>query len=224
MGFASKKEALSKGPVVRALDEMSAGPDARVRLTALRDALKEALVYVRDDKRQPDFPTLADVIRDYLFTFWSKMRTNGQPDPDKLNTMTTYLKDFWFGPQPHEYATFPTRGIYGMGLLKAIDSSLRGSPDPLPMDAYWFIHADRVEVITLESARQVTVLISTPPPVSDIYTTDRRAACEAWVTTATADAVHTEVSPPDLDPSQPITPVDPRSGDRICTYKIEGGP
>jgi hypothetical protein len=225
MGFASKEEALSKGPVVRALDEMSAGGNARQRLTALRDAIKAALVYQSGDKRQPDFPTLADVIRNNLFAYWSSMQdAHGQPDPAKLDNMTNYLKTYWFGDKPLEYSKFRTRAIYGMGLLKAIDSSLRGKPNPLPIDGYWFIHADRVELISLESSRQVTLLVSTPLPESDLYSaSDRRAACDAWVATHTDKPVHTEVSPPDLDPTQPPTPVK-RSGYRICTYKVEGGP
>jgi hypothetical protein len=227
MGYASTDEALSKGPVVRALDEMSTSDHARERLTALRDAIKNAAVYQGDDPRFPDFPTLSDVIRNKLFAYWSKMQdASGNPDGGKLDNMTDYLKTYWFGDKPREYPAFPTRAIYGMGLIKALDSSLRGKPNPLPIDGYWFIHADRVELVSLESSRQVTLLISTPPPVSDLYrASNRQAACDAWVTTATDKAVHLEVSPPDLDPAKPITPVSPRrTGYRICTYKIEGGP
>src|SRR5215204_5615161 len=142
MGFASKEEALSKGPVVRALDEMSTATNARDLLVALREAIRAGLIYQGGDKRKPDFPSLADIIRNYLFAHWSKMKdARGNPDNSKLDNMTEYLKKFWFGDKPVEYSTFPTRAIYGMGLLKAVDSSLRGKPQPLPIDGYWFIHA-----------------------------------------------------------------------------------
>src|SRR5262249_37882917 len=141
MGFVSKDEALAKGPVVRALDEMSIRPDARQLLTALRDKIVAAAVYQDPEQRRPDFPNLSDIIKNHLFAYWSKMQdSQGRPDPVSLNGMTGYLEDNWFGPQPQEYPRFPTRAIYGMGLIKAIDSSLRGTPNPLPIDGYWFIH------------------------------------------------------------------------------------
>src|SRR5262249_40725448 len=209
MGFVSAAEALAKGPVVRALDEMSLSANARQRLTELRDQIRQCLVYQVDDAtgtediRRPDFPDLTDVLKNHLLAYWSKMHDNsGQLDQDSLDNMANYLEDNWFGDEPLEYPRFPTRAIYGMGLLKVIDSSLRGRPNPLPIDGYWFIHCDRFELIVLESPRQVTLLIATPAPVGKLYaTTDRRAACEAWITCATDGPVAFEVSPPDLDPA-----------------------
>jgi hypothetical protein len=235
MGFVSKDEALAKGPVVRALDEMSLGTNSRQLLTQLRDRLVQAIVYPFQespgvpDRRRPDFPTLNEVIKTYLLSYWSKMRPGGQLDQKALDSMAAYLDENWFGPNPHEYARFATRAIYGMGLIKAIDSSLRGKPNPLPIDSYWYIHADRFELISLESERQITLIIATPTPVGELYSTiDRRAACEAWVTTAIDRPVHLEVFPPLLDPNRPIAPGDPAivspRAYRISTYKVEGGP
>src|SRR5262249_25335473 len=139
MGFVSKDEALAKGPVIRALDEMSLSANSRQLLTQLRDRLQQAAVYPEEkpgvaDHRRPDFPTLTDVIKDFLFRYWSKMKQ----DQKALDSMAAYLDENWFGPSPHEYARFATRAIYGMGLIKAIDSSLRGRPNPLPIDGYWY--------------------------------------------------------------------------------------
>jgi hypothetical protein len=230
MGFVSKDEALAKGPIVRALDEVSTRNDARQILTTLKDNIKADVTYPfatdPSDETRPDFPHLTNVLKDYLLTYWS-----GVASKQALDDMANYLDRYWFGDQPREYAGFPTRGIYGMGLLKAIDSSLRGQPAPRPIDAYWYIHADRFEVISLESPRQVTLLISTPTPVSSRYAgRSPMGACEAWVTATTDKDVGLEVSPPDLNPSKPIDPNDPqhtgvvtRHGYRICTYKIVGG-
>ncbi len=234
MGIASRDEALSKGPVVRALDEMSSDSNALQRLTELRDQLNRALVFPFEelpgvkDVRRPDFPTLTDVLKNHLLIYWSKMNPGGKLDQAALDQIADYLEKNWFGQKPQEYPAFPTRGLYGLGLIKALDSSLRGKSSPLPIDSYWFTHNDRFEVISLESERQVTLLIATPPPVGALYATSNpRAACEAWVTTATDRAVGLEVSPPDLDPNQPIAAgagLVNRSGYRICTYKIVGGP
>ena len=61
MGFVSKEEALAKGPVVRALDEMSADRNARQLLTAFRDAIIADAVYQSSDPRQPDFQIVQNV-------------------------------------------------------------------------------------------------------------------------------------------------------------------
>ena len=182
----------------------------------------------KKDVRRPDFPTLATVLKNYLLVHWSKMKPGGQLDQLAVDQMTNYLEVNWFGQAPREYPAFPTRGLYGMGLIKAIDSSLRGKPDPLPIDSYWFTHCDRFELVCLESNRQVTLLIATPPPVGGIYAASNpRAACEAWVTTATDMPVGLEVAPEKLDPNQAIAAgpaIVNLSGYRICTYKIVGGP
>lgn len=234
MGFTSNNEALSKGPVVRALDEMSSDRNALQRLTELRDQLIRALVFPFEespgvkDVGRPDFPTLTDVLKNYLLIYWSKVNPGGKLDQAALNNIADYLEKNWFGRTPYEYPAFPTRGLYGMGLIKALDSSLRGKPSPLPIDSYWYTHSDRFELVCLESERQVTLLIATPPPVGALYATSNpRAACEAWVTTATDKPAGLEVSPPDLNLNQAITPaagIVNRSGYRICTYKIVGGP
>jgi hypothetical protein len=226
MGFVSKDEALAKGPIVRALDEVSTRDDARQILTVLKDKIAADVTYPfatdPNDQTRPDFPHFTDVLKNNLLKYWS-----GAPSQQDLDDMANYLDRYWFGSQPREYAGFPTRGIYGMGLIKAIDSSLRGQPAPKPIDAYWYIHADRFELISLESARQVTLLIATPTPVSSRYAgRSPMGACEAWVTGATDRDLGLEVSPPDLDPSKPIGPntgVVTRHGYRICTYKIVGG-
>jgi hypothetical protein len=246
MGFASTQEALAKGPVVRALDQMSQGSNAQQRLTALRDALVSGIVYAVDpitkntDYRRSDCPGLTDILKDHLLIYWSEMNPGGQLDRSRLEAVANYLNENWFGDKPQEFARFQTRAIYAMGLIKALDSSLRGGSGPLPIDSYWFIHDDRFELVTLESKWQVTLLIATPVPVGARYAMDRRGACDAWVTVATDGPVFLEVDPTQLKPApgqgltagapgivgsgNPGTALAPRQGYRVCTYKISGGP
>src|SRR5262245_46966538 len=107
MGFVSKDEALAKGPVLRALDEMSTSASSGQRLKALFDALVAAAVYATDggapDHGRPDFPTLTNVLKENLLRYWSKLNPGGVLDTKALDETAEYLETYWFGPTPREY-------------------------------------------------------------------------------------------------------------------------
>jgi hypothetical protein len=69
-----------------------------------------------------------------------------------------------------------------MGLLKTIEESLKGQPDPLPIDSWWLIGHDRFEVITLISKQLATMLVATPRPGGATPTAIWSADAEGYTT------------------------------------------
>ena len=69
-----------------------------------------------------------------------------------------------------------------MGLLKNIEESLKGQPDPLPIDSWWLIGHDRFEVITLISKQLATMLVATPRPSGATPTAIWSADAEGYTT------------------------------------------
>jgi hypothetical protein len=227
--FVGIGEGLAKGPVVKALDKLSRDGGSRAGPADSLKTLRDNLIGNMDppdlkgaEPAVVDFPGLTGVIKEHLLGASGLF-------PDKLDQIAEYLDKYWFADKPREYARFHMRSLYGSGLLKVIDSSLRGGARPTPIDAYWYLHADRVEMITLEGPNQITFIVATPPPTSPRYANmPADAACEAWITTTTEVDTAFEVWPPRLDYGTKLVEGDKstgwteRLGYRVATYKIAG--
>jgi hypothetical protein len=139
-----------KGSVCYGLDEISKGAGARGRLTKLRKAIA-ALA--------PSYAGLADVFDKLALSH--VFRT-----PAVRQKMVAHLKASWF-TSSSKAAFFkgkPVARIYAEGVLKAIDLSLKRKGAPLPIDAWWLLDSKEVQLISLASPTQVTLVIHTPRP------------------------------------------------------------
>ncbi|GAB4226480.1 MAG: hypothetical protein Kow0032_04160 [Methyloligellaceae bacterium] len=190
MGFRGKDESVSKGPVVRALEEISRGKDAKARLEALRAGILAAA--------EKDFAGLGEVFRENLLRHWSAVDAKG---PDLINRMAAYLAQNWFSEELNDFG-HKTAEIYARGILSAIDASLRGGDPPLPIDSVWIVNHERVEMVVLERPDLILLLILTPETDDKRYEgEDPRAACDAWVTTESTKRYALEVDALKLDPA-----------------------
>jgi len=141
-----------KGQILRALDLLSTGPDARSKLEGLAGAIHNIA--------SNNFEDFANVIEQFLF---APLNLTQSRSPDSM----AHIRNQWL--DPHSPTTFfpddqPIAPIFAGGMLVAVDKSLDGKPDPKPIDAWWIMDHTTFEVITLVSERQVTMLLCTPPP------------------------------------------------------------
>lgn len=183
MAATNPNDPCAKGPVTYCLDEISVGDDARVRL----DALRQAVIDLKDN----DYRGLEKVFAKKLFNkFYNK---------EQIKKITGYLKNCWFDEKTGWWPSFqPIAPIYAEGLLRALNASLR-SDEPLPIDSYWIIGHGQVELLTLVSKGQVTLLIATPPPIELAPKGVWSESSEAWVTARRAGKSVYEVDPTDND-------------------------
>jgi hypothetical protein len=171
MAFVAPNDPVGKGPVTVCLDRMSTSSQARSSL----ERLQLAIIALGPD----NFRGLERVFAEHLFP--------GFYTPDQITRITAYLKQYWFDEETGWWPTFqPIAPIYAVGLIQTINASLARKGDPLPIDSYWILNHNHVEMINLASARQVTLLIATPPPPelgpsgiggeeSQVWVTSRRA-------------------------------------------------
>ncbi len=145
---------VAKGPIPYCLGQMSIRPNARALLEELRSGIESA--------HSNDFRELAAAFDKYLF----------QPTnfgAEKGTQATALLQKNWFdarSPDAFFPAFQPIAPLYAAGVLKTLELSLNGRPAPLPIDAWWVLGYAQVELINLVTARQVTLLITTPyPPI-----------------------------------------------------------
>ncbi len=168
----------AKGPIPHWLDQSSTGEGARTRLAALLDAIKNL------DSTYQGLETVFDTC------LASAMCTDALLRPRLLD----HLKDHWFNDGPDGY--FPGQQVaqkYAEAVIKTLELSLNGKPDPVPINAWWIIHADNdVKMLTLAGvdsygvtvSSSVTLLICTPMPPPSGAPTNRSlwGDAEAWVT------------------------------------------
>jgi hypothetical protein len=145
---------VAKGPITYCLDRLSTAPNAREALGALKQAI-QGLAGI-------GYQGLEKAFEIHLC----------QPvymDVQRSSKVTAYLKQHWFDASSVD-AYFrdqqPIAEIYAAGVINAIDESLKGAPDPIPIDAWWVLGHPGVQMITLVSKRQVTLLIATAAPPS----------------------------------------------------------
>lgn len=172
---------VAKGAVTRCLDALSIQADARPRLEVLR----AAVIGLRD--RQ--FVGLEAVFAEHLFR---EFYTAGQ-----IAAITAYLGRYWFSEETGWWPGFqPVAPIYAHGLIQALNVSLgAGKGQPLPFDSYWLVGHDKVELITLASDRQLTLLIATPTPPEPAPAGIASESSEVWVTARRAGRTAQEIDP-----------------------------
>ena len=168
----------SKGAVCYCLDEFSTGRGARARIQKLKDAV---------DAIAPTYAGLADVFGTVLLPYVYKRASERQ-------RIVAHLQSYWFDPDaPHPYFPGqPVARIYGQGLSKALELSLKGRR-VVPFNAWWILDSDRFRLLTLIDADpqgatiggNVTLLILTPRPQHEGRPTKTAllgTEAEAWLT------------------------------------------
>jgi hypothetical protein len=170
------QKSVTKGPVTYALDEISVHPDARVLMTKLKEAI-EALSPI-------GYENLEVVLEQYL------MRPTLN-DPAKSMAAAGYLNQLLFNqksPDLYFPDEQPIAETFALGVLKCLNESLAGAPDPIPIDAWWLIRYGRFDVINLVTPRQVTLLFASPTPKGKFGSNFWSAMGKAWVTGQSAVA------------------------------------
>jgi hypothetical protein len=185
---------LAKGPVPCCLDEISRGRGARERLQRLHDAIAAIA---------PHYRGLADVFGEHLLGYVFR-------DADERRRIVRHLQVHWFDDASAE-AFFPGQGvavIYGQGVLKTLELSLRGRP-PVPINAWWLVEAEHVRMLNIADVDSdgvpisslITLLITTPRP-KGAGTSDRvpihGEVAHAWMS-ARQDG---EISTTEMGPSR----------------------
>ena len=201
-GFAPN-DPVAKGPVTVCLDQISTGKDARARLERLR---REIIALERAHYRG-----LEGVFAEHLFA--------GFYNADQIRRITEYLKRYWFDEETGWWPAFqPIAPIYALGLVQTLNASLAPNGDPLPIDSYWILNHNHVEMLNLASARQVTLLISTPPPPELGPSGIGSESSQVWVTARRAGRSAGEINP--------LTGVAVTGGTelRVRTFKIQTRP
>ena len=180
MGPIAPDEPAAKGPVAYCLDALSSRPGARDRLGALRQGIL--------DISGSEFRGLEEVFARYLFPpFYNA---------DQITRLTEYLRVNWFNEATGWWPSFqPIAPIYALGLLQSIRACLSVVGDPLAFDTYWILDHTHVELISLVSSRQVTLLIATPPPPEAGPSGTLGEFAEMWVTSRRAGKTDEEVNP-----------------------------
>jgi len=192
-------DSVAKGPVTRCLDDLSVRPNARDSLVALRQGILEL--------RDQSYRGLEEVFATSLFP--------GFYTAEQIEHITRYLGTNWFSQATGWWPAFqPIAPIYAIGLLQTLDVSLSGGGTPRPIDSYWIIGHDQVELITLANPRQVTLLIATPSPPELTSGGIMSESSEAWVTHRRAGQIANEIDPTTGQPGLEDTDL------RIRTFKI----
>jgi hypothetical protein len=193
-------DSVAKGPVTRCLDDLSVRPDARESLVALRRGILEL--------REQSYRGLEGVFATYLFP--------GFYNATQAEHITRYLGTNWFSQETGWWPAFqPIAPIYATGLLQTLDVSLSGEGTPRPIDSYWIIGHEQVELINLANPRQVTLLIATPSPPELALGGIMSVSSEAWVTLRRAGRTANEIDPTTGQPGRGDTDL------RVRTFKIQ---
>jgi hypothetical protein len=153
----------AKGPVPYGLDTISSKPDARTRLEQLQAAIS-ALAGV-------NYRGLETVLEAHVL----------QPiysNPADAADVAAHLKKYWFDETSTEaYFSGPIAQIYAVGVLNAVELSLKSAPGapPVPINAWWVVDQPAVKMLSLAlvdsgdvtRSDRVTLLVLTPRPRVD---------------------------------------------------------
>jgi hypothetical protein len=169
MGCGIVGHACAKGSILYGLDQLSVSDNAREQLEKLARAI--------GDTANSDFNDLEKTFDHHLFSPLSL-------EPARTPANIQYLRR-WFDESSPD-ALFPefqpVAPIFAMGVLKAIDESLKGQLQPLPIDAWWVLDHRVFEVVTLVSKQQVTMLVATPRPSGVPSAAIWSPSADAWTT------------------------------------------
>jgi hypothetical protein len=205
MAFIPPNDPVAKGPVTVALDRMSVSSSARSKLSKLRTALMGLSA--------PSYNGLTAVLKQHLLP--------EVYDPLKIELIGEYLEKSWFseaqGAWPHHQPIAPT---YAMGLIRTLNASLAkgGKASAVtPIDSYWIVDHGRVELLTMKSAQQVTLLIMTPAPSFQMSSHLWSEDAEVTVTGVRSGVTEDEINPLDGDKSVKVG----SKKRRLRTYRIK---
>ena len=201
MALLPVNDPVAKGAVTRCLDALSIHADARPRLEALRGAII--------DLGGRQFVELETVFAEHLFRDFYTV--------EQIAAITAYLRRYWFSEETGWWPAFqPVAPIYAQGLIQALNLSLgEGKGRPLPIDSYWLVGHDKVELISLASDRQLTLLIATPTPPEPAPAGIMSESSQVWVTTRRAGRTPQEVNPVTAQAIQGSTEL------RVRTFAIQ---
>jgi len=160
----------AKGPITYCLDQISVGPNARQAMERLKKAIEglEGIGYHGLEK-----------------AFEIHLTQPVYADATRSSRVTAYLTKHWFdasSPDAYFPEFQPIAEIYATGVIKALEESLKGKPDPIPIDAWWILDYPDVELMTLVSPRQVTLVIATPRPAGPVSSALWGEDAAAWAT------------------------------------------
>jgi hypothetical protein len=162
----------ARGPIPRCLDVCSRGDGARTRLEQLKGAISALKgAYYRG---------LETVFEQHLLRLQ-------YADPNVRRIITDNLRKHWFDETSGD-AYFSGQKVaehYAEGVIEALNLSLAGKPDPIPINTWWVIvEQQKVKLLALGQDDAVTLLIMTPRPQSDdpAATLILGKEGQAWVT------------------------------------------
>jgi hypothetical protein len=201
MALLPLNDPVAKGAVTRCLDALSIQADAQPRLEALRRAII--------DRGGRQFAELETVFAEHLLRDFYTV--------EQIAAITVYLRRYWFSEESGWWPAFqPIAPIYAHGLLQALNVSLGdGKGRPLPIDSYWLAGHDKVELISLASDRQLTLLIATPTPPEPAPAGIASESSQVWVTARRSGRSAQEVDPVTAQPIQGSTAL------RVRTFPIQ---
>src|SRR5260370_27612186 len=136
-----------KGPLPYCLDELSMRSSARDLLKELQSAIESL--------RRDNFDGLEGVFQRFLFP------QAGIPEREAAK-LTEYLKQYWFDKRSTNlfFAQFqPIAPLYATGILKTLELSLSGAPEPVPIDSWCLVDLPQVEIINSDGKSKITLLL-----------------------------------------------------------------
>jgi hypothetical protein len=163
---------VAKGPVLYCLEELSIRSNGRLLLEQARNAIA--------DLASSGYRDLGHALAEHLvFPIFGVGK--------KSDKFMKYLIDYWLNPDSPtcEFVEHqPVCPVFGEGLVKTIDLSLRSSTGdlPKPIDTWWIVDHPKVEMINLVNKFCVTLLVATPRPLIIAPRGILNVEAEAWST------------------------------------------
>jgi hypothetical protein len=156
--FVHEDTIIARGAILHWLGQISVGAQAREQLGQLSAAIKK----------------LAPTYEGLETAFDTHLAAPLHVDATTRKKIADYLKKNWFNDSPGAY--FPGQKVtqqYGQAVLKTLELSLNGKPNPIPINAWWMIQSDpAVRMLNLAEVDRdgatvsggVSFLILTPRP------------------------------------------------------------
>ncbi len=158
MAFVEHGSHLSKGPLCYFLDKLSRQEDSLASLSALRKAIMEL--------EPRGYQGFIQVFTEHVFNKFDIIS-------EHQKAILDYLNDYWFNETSGWWPQLqPIEPVFCTGLIKVLDLSIGDTPErdrgtakkALPIDSYWIIIDDCIEMAAALSPEQVNLFIMTPAP------------------------------------------------------------